>query len=57
LGLAKQVVLAVADTIIGRGDTPFLHALLDNTAAIRLYESLGFTTRRPVTFRCLEAPG
>jgi ribosomal protein S18 acetylase RimI-like enzyme len=56
LGLAKQVVLAVADTIIGRGDTPFLHALLDNTVAIRLYESLGFTIRRPVTFQCLQAP-
>jgi GNAT superfamily N-acetyltransferase len=57
LGLAKQVVLAVADTIIGRGDTPFLHALIDNTAAIRLYESLGFTIRRRVTFQCWEAPG
>jgi GNAT superfamily N-acetyltransferase len=56
LGLAKQVVLAVAGTITGRGDTPFLHALLDNTVAIRLYESLGFTIRRPVTFHCLEAP-
>lgn len=57
LGLAKQVVLAVADSIIGRGDTPFLHALLDNTAAVSLYESLGFTIRRRVTFQCLEAPG
>jgi predicted GNAT family acetyltransferase len=47
----------VADTIIGRGDTPFLHALIDNTAAIRLYESLGFTIRRRVTFQCLAAPG
>lgn len=57
LGLAKQVVLAVADTVIARGETPILHVLLHNTAAIRLYESLGFTTRRPVTFQCLEAPG
>jgi ribosomal protein S18 acetylase RimI-like enzyme len=56
-GLARQVVLSVADNIIRRGDTPILHALLRNPGAIDLYESLGFTARRPMTFQCLEAPG
>jgi len=31
--------------ICRRGETPFLHAFADNTAAIRLYESLGFVFR------------
>lgn len=56
-GLARQVVLAVADNIIRRGETPFLHALVRNPGAIHLYESLGFTTRRPMVFQCVEAPG
>jgi ribosomal protein S18 acetylase RimI-like enzyme len=56
-GLARQVVLAVADNITRRGETPFLHALVRNPGAIHLYESLGFTTRRRMVFQCLEAPG
>ena len=57
LGLARQVVRGVADNIIRRGDTPCLHVLARNTGAIHLYESLGFTIRRRLTFLCLEAPG
>lgn len=56
-GLARQVVLSVADNIIRRGDTPILHVLLRNSGAIQLYESLGFTSRRLMTFQCLQAPG
>ncbi|HEX3462081.1 MAG TPA: GNAT family N-acetyltransferase [Acidimicrobiales bacterium] len=56
-GLARQVVVSVADNIIRRGDTPILHALVSNRGAIRLYESLGFTPRRLMTFQCLQAPG
>ncbi|MGI4895762.1 MAG: GNAT family N-acetyltransferase [Janthinobacterium lividum] len=49
-GLATRLVLAVAHGIRERGETPFLHAAAVNTRAIRLYESLGFTLRRPVDF-------
>ncbi|MEU9479948.1 GNAT family N-acetyltransferase [Streptomyces sp. NPDC048191] len=45
-GLATRLVRAVAWGIRARGDTPFLHAAADNAAAIRLYESIGFTPRR-----------
>jgi predicted GNAT family acetyltransferase len=27
-----------------RGETPFLHVMADNTAAVRLYEKMGFRT-------------
>ncbi|EST35367.1 hypothetical protein M878_05975 [Streptomyces roseochromogenus subsp. oscitans DS 12.976] len=37
---------AVAWGIRERGNIPFLHAAADNTRAIRLYESIGFTLRR-----------
>jgi len=53
-GLARRLVLAVADDIVNRGETPFLHASVTNTDAIRLYQALGFTLRRMVTFQVLE---
>ncbi len=56
-GLARQLVLAVADGIIRRGEVPFLHASAGNTGAIRLYESLGFTLRRQVTFVVMVPAG
>jgi predicted GNAT family acetyltransferase len=46
----------VAAGIHDRGDTPFLHTSAANTAAIRLYESLGFTLRRNLMFRSLRTP-
>jgi ribosomal protein S18 acetylase RimI-like enzyme len=45
LGLATRLVLALADEIQQRGDTPFLHVVASNTKAIALYEALGFTAR------------
>ena len=56
-GLARRLVLAVADDIVRRGETPFLHASATNVNAIRLYEALGFALRRTVTFQVLEAEG
>ncbi|HEU5067455.1 MAG TPA: GNAT family N-acetyltransferase, partial [Sphingomicrobium sp.] len=44
-GFARSLSAFVASEIARRGETPFLHAFADNTAAIRLYESLGFAIR------------
>lgn len=55
-GLAARLIRAVAVGIQARGETPFLHAAASNTNAIRLYESLGFTLRRPTAFRVLRVP-
>jgi ribosomal protein S18 acetylase RimI-like enzyme len=44
-GLARQLSTAVAARIAARGETPYLHAYASNTAAIQLYESLGFRLR------------
>ena len=55
-GLASRLTRAVAAGIIARGDAPFLHAIGTNVNAIRLYEELGFTFRRAVTFPLLRAP-
>ncbi len=55
-GLAELLIRAVASSIGARGEIPFLHVAAGNTDAIRLYEELGFTVRRPVWFSVLEAP-
>ena len=47
-GFARSLSAFVASEIARRGETPFLHAFADNTAAIRLYESLGFAIRTQV---------
>jgi ribosomal protein S18 acetylase RimI-like enzyme len=44
-GLSTRLMLAVADGIRKRGETPFLHVLATNANAIRLYESIGFSLR------------
>ncbi|MGW7065444.1 GNAT family N-acetyltransferase [Streptomyces sp. NPDC054855] len=56
-GLASRLVLAVADGIRSRGETPFLHTSARNTEAIRLYESLGFRLRRRTRFVAARVPG
>lgn len=53
-GLARQLSAAVAARIQARGDQPFLHAWKTNTAAISLYESLGFVLRAEVNVAVLE---
>jgi ribosomal protein S18 acetylase RimI-like enzyme len=49
-GLGTRLILAVAAGVRARGETPFLHVAADNTAAIRLYTSLGFRVRRTTPF-------
>jgi ribosomal protein S18 acetylase RimI-like enzyme len=56
-GLATRLIAHVASGIVARGETPFLHAAADNHSAIRLYEAMGFTLRRSVTFVVAEPPG
>ncbi|GAA1377097.1 GNAT family N-acetyltransferase [Catellatospora chokoriensis] len=55
-GLATRLISAVAAGVRRRGETPFLHAASDNTAAIRLYEAMGFAVRRSLTFTVVVAP-
>ncbi|NNN30273.1 GNAT family N-acetyltransferase [Streptomyces sp. S3(2020)] len=56
-GLGTRLVRAVAAGIRERGQTPFLHAAANNTTAIRLYESIGFTLRRRTTILQVRTPG
>ena len=54
-GYAAMLSAAVADRIVGRGETPFLHAYASNRAAVALYERLGFVLRAPVEVLALVA--
>jgi predicted GNAT family acetyltransferase len=53
-GLASLVVAEVATRAIARGDTPVLHVVTTNDAAIPVYEKLGFRTRCLVEFVAFE---
>jgi ribosomal protein S18 acetylase RimI-like enzyme len=55
-GLATRLVLAVADGIVARGETPFLHASATNTNAIDLYKHLGFALRTNIIFSVVRSP-
>ena len=45
-GLAAALVSTLVARITSRGDVPFLHVVVENVGAIRLYEALGFVVRR-----------
>jgi predicted GNAT family acetyltransferase len=47
-GYAAMLSAAVADRIVARGETPFLHAYASNGGGFALYERLGFVLRAPV---------
>jgi predicted GNAT family acetyltransferase len=49
-------VRTLVASIRARGETAFLHALADNTTAIRLYELLGFRLRRGTVFSAARGP-
>jgi ribosomal protein S18 acetylase RimI-like enzyme len=49
-GYAKQLVAHTANAILNQNKTPFLHVAETNLAAIKLYEKLGFETRRKMSF-------
>ena len=56
-GLAELLVRVVAAGTVARGEVPLLHAAVDNTSAIRLYETMGFTHRALVRFVAVRVPG
>jgi ribosomal protein S18 acetylase RimI-like enzyme len=56
-GLATALTRHVGRAILDRGETPFLHVRRDNDDAIRVYERLGFTVRRPIDFVLYRSPG
>lgn len=47
-GYAGALMRVVAQRILDRGETPFLHSYADNAGAIALYESLGFRWRQHI---------
>lgn len=53
-GLARRLSAAVTADIQRRGEQAFLHAWTSNTAAIALYESLGFVTRATLNIAVLK---
>ena len=49
-GYAKQLIAHVANRIFDQNKIPFLHVVESNIGAIKLYEKLGFVTRRKMSF-------
>lgn len=49
-GYAKQLITHAVNNIFHQNKTPYLHVAETNFAAIKLYEKLGFTIRRKMSF-------
>lgn len=56
MGYAKQLIAHTCSKIFSEHKTPYLHVAENNTAAISLYEKLGFLTRRKISFWNLMKP-
>jgi predicted GNAT family acetyltransferase len=55
-GYAGALVATVARGIFARGQVPFLGVRLDNVGAMRVYERLGFVTRRTLQIAAYMRP-
>jgi predicted GNAT family acetyltransferase len=53
-GLARRLVSVLVARIVARAETPFLHVKTDNASAERVYEALGFRTRRLINLAILR---
>ncbi|RWY48573.1 GNAT family N-acetyltransferase [Mucilaginibacter gilvus] len=53
-GYAKEVLQFQVQRILAAGEIPFLHVRHDNERAIRVYESLGFVTRKTIHFYIIK---
>lgn len=49
-GCAKQLVTYAVNSIFKKNKIPYLHVVKNNAGAIKLYEKLGFVTRREISF-------
>jgi len=56
-GHAFRLVSALMQSILARGETPFLHIYSDNARAAVLYRKLGFRHRRSMTVTVLKKHG
>lgn len=52
-GLGRKLSLFVTHLILARGETPYLHAWAENTPAITLYASIGYTPRATMNFAAI----
>lgn len=55
-GFAAALVNRLVHEIHTRDELPFLHVLVTNTPAIRVYQALGFSTRRRIEALALRVP-
>jgi predicted GNAT family acetyltransferase len=53
-GLANRLISTLVARIVARSETPFLHVKTDNASAERVYEALGFRTRRLINLAVLR---
>jgi ribosomal protein S18 acetylase RimI-like enzyme len=53
-GYARQLLLHQLHRIKAASNIPFLHVRYDNERAIKVYESLGFVTRKEIYFYVLQ---
>jgi GNAT superfamily N-acetyltransferase len=49
-GYARQLIANTVNNIFNQNKVPYLHVAETNTGAIKLYEKLGFKTRRKMSF-------
>ena len=57
LNLGRTLSVFVTRQILATGATPYLHAWEENTPAIRLYESIGYTLRSKLHFLAIARAG